>query len=120
MKTLGLWNLIFLSGVLLPTFVVAQELRELRGRLVTVGARFSVELAIRDLKQHFGLGDYQCYLGIAIDRFAHLACLAYGLFGLLQRQQLKSDWMPQVSTNHSVLSFSRLRRGLQHFATTVS
>ena len=39
------------------------------------GARFSIELAIRDLKQHFGLGHYQCYLGIAIDRFVHIACI---------------------------------------------
>ena len=79
-------------------------------------ARFSIELAIRDLKQHFGLAHYQCYLGIAIDRFVHLACIAYCLFGLFQQQQLKSDWMPPVSPNHSELSFSRLRRGLQHFA----
>lgn len=80
------------------------------------GARFSIELAIRDLKQHFGLAHYQCYLGIAIDRFVHLACLAYCLFSLFQRQQLKSEWMPEVSPSHSQLSFARLRRGLQHFA----
>ena len=71
---------------------------------------------MRDLKQHFGLADYQCYLGIAIERFVHLACLAYCLLGLYQREQLKSDWMPKVLKNHSVLSFSHLRRGLQHFA----
>ncbi len=80
------------------------------------GARFSIELAIRDLKQHFGLAHYQCYLGIAMDRFVHLACVAYCLLALFQRQQLKSDWMPKVSPLHSELSFSRLRRGLQHFA----
>jgi hypothetical protein len=79
-------------------------------------ARFSIELAIRDLKQHFGLAHYQCYLGIAIDRFVHLAYIAYCLFGLFQRQQLKSHWMPKVSPAHSELSFSRLRQGLQHFA----
>ncbi len=77
------------------------------------GARFSIELAIRDLKQHFGLAHYQCSVGIAIDRFVHLACIAYCLLGLFQRQQLQSDWMPKVSPLHSELSFSRLRRGLQ-------
>jgi hypothetical protein len=41
------------------------------------GSRFSIELAIRNLKQQFGLRDYQCYLGIAIDRFVQLACVAY-------------------------------------------
>jgi hypothetical protein len=79
-------------------------------------ARFSIELAIRDLKQHFGLAHYQGYLGIAIDRFVHLACVAYCLFGLFQRQQLKSAWMPSVSAHHCELSFARLRQGLQHFA----
>ena len=51
-----------------------------------------------------------------MDRFVHLACVAYCLLALFQRQQLKSDWMPKVSPLHSELSFSRLRRGLQHFA----
>ncbi len=68
------------------------------------------------MKQHFGLAHYQCYLGIAIDRFVHLACLAYCLLGLFQRQQLNSSWMPPVSARHSEFSFSRLRQGLQHFA----
>lgn len=80
------------------------------------GARFSIELAIRDLKQHFGLGHYQCYLGIAIDRFVNLACIAYCLLGLFQQEQLKSESMLKVSSSNSVLSFSGLRRGLQHFA----
>ena len=80
------------------------------------GSRFSIELAIRDLKQHFGFGDYQCYLGIAIDRFVQLACLAYCLFRLFQMQQLELDWMPKVSASSSLFSFSRLRRGLQHLA----
>jgi Transposase DDE domain len=82
------------------------------------GSRFSIELAIRDLKQHFGLGDYQCYLGIAIDRFVQLACVAYSLFRLFQMQQVEPDWMPKVSASCSAFSFSRLRRGLQHFAIT--
>jgi len=68
------------------------------------------------LKQHFGLAHYQCYLGMAIDRFVNLACVAYCLFGLFQRQQLQSEWMPQVSPHHSELSWARLRQGLQHFA----
>ncbi len=62
------------------------------------------------------LAHYQCYVGMALDRFVHLACIAYCLLGLFQRQQLQSDWMPKVSPRHSELSFSRLRRGLQHFA----
>ncbi len=100
-----------------PMIFLSTELTLTAAQIIEIyAARFSIELAIRDLKQHFGLAHYQCYLGIAIDRFVHLACVAYCLFGLFQRQQLKSDWMPTVSPLHSELSFSRLRRGLQHFA----
>ena len=79
-------------------------------------ARFSIELAIRDVKQYFGLTHYQCYLGIAIDRFVHLACLAYCVFGLFYRQQTQVDWMPAVSPSLSQWSFARLRQGMKHFA----
>ena len=41
-----------------------------------------IELTIRDLKQHFGLGDYQCTTTLAILRFVHLACLAFCLWRL--------------------------------------
>ena len=100
-----------------PIIFLSTDLTLTAAQIIEIyAARFSIELAIRDLKQHFGLAHYQCYLGIAIDRFVHLACVAYCLFGLFQRQQLKSDWMPKVSPSHSELSFSRLCRGLQHFA----
>ena len=97
-----------------PIIFLSTDLRLTAAQIIEIyAARFSIELALRDLKQHFGLAHYQCYLGIAIDRFVHLACIAYCLFGLFQREQLKSDWMPPVSAPHSTLSFSRLRRGLQ-------
>jgi hypothetical protein len=100
-----------------PIIFLSTDLTLSAAQIIEIyGARFSIELAIRDLKQHFGLAHYQCYLGIAIDRFVHLACVAYCLFGLFQRQQLKSHWMPKVSPHHSELSFDRLRQGLQHFA----
>ena len=105
------------KGIKEPIIFLSTDLSLSAAQIIEIyGARFSIELAIRDLKQHFGLGDYQCYLGIAIDRFVNLACVAYCLFGLLQRQQMKSEWMPKVSPRHSELSFSRLRQGLQHFA----
>ena len=100
-----------------PIIFLSTDLTLSAAQIIEIyAARFSIELAITDLKQHFGLAHYQCYVGIAIDRFVHLACVAYCLFGLFQRQQLKSEWMPSVSAHHSELSFSRLRQGLQHFA----
>ena len=62
------------------------------------------------------MGDYQCYLGIAIDRFVQLACVAYCIFRLFQIKEIEPHWMPKVSASCSLFSFSRLRRGLQHFA----
>jgi hypothetical protein len=52
-------------------------------------ARFPLELTLRDLKQYGGLGDYQCYTLLAIQRFVHLALTACGLWRLtrLQDQQ---------------------------------
>lgn len=70
-----------------------------------------------NLKQHLGLAHYQCYLGMAIDRFVNLACVAYCLFSLFPRQQLlQSEWISPVSPSHSELSLARLRQGLQQFA----
>src|SRR4029453_7585732 len=46
------------------------------------GARFSIELTIRDSKQHFGLGDSQCTTTLAILRFVHLACVAFCVWRL--------------------------------------
>ena len=105
------------KGIKEPIIFLSTDLTLSAVQIIEIyGARFSIELAIRDLKQHFGLAHYQCYVGMALDRFVHLACIAYCLLGLFQRQQLQSDWMPKVSPRHSELSFSRLRRGLQHFA----
>ena len=110
-------KVVVVQGLTKPIIFLSTDLSLTAAQIIEIySARFSIELAIRDLKQHFGLAHYQCYLGIAIDRFVHLACLAYCLFGLFQRQQLKSHSMPPVSTRHSELSFSRLRQGLQHFA----
>ena len=105
------------KGIKEPIIFLSTDLTLSAVQIIEIyGARFSIELAIRDLKQHFGLAHYQCSVGMAIYRFVHLACIAYCLLGLFQRQQLQSDWMPKVSPRHSELSFSRLRRGLQHFA----
>jgi hypothetical protein len=110
-------KVVVVQGAKEPIIFLATDLTLTAIQIIEIyGSRFSIELAIRDLKQHFGLGDYQCYLGIAIDRFVQLACLAYCLFRLFQMQQLELDWMPKVSASSSLFSFSRLRRGLQHLA----
>ena len=65
-----------------------------------------VELAIRDLKQYFGLGDYQCYRGAAIHRFVHLACVAFCGFRLIQLRR---------TLTHRVTPLSRRAHSSPHF-----
>jgi hypothetical protein len=79
------------------------------------GARFTIEIAIRDLKGHFGLGDYQCYRHTAIYRFVQLACTALCIYRLLQLQEDTSAWLPPVPKGISPASFAHLRRGLRNF-----
>jgi hypothetical protein len=56
----------------------------------------NIELTIRDLKQHFGLGDYQCTTPLAILRFVHLTCLAFCLWWLALSENLKAGWLQVV------------------------
>jgi DDE family transposase len=84
------------------------------------GARFSIELTIRDLKQHFGLGDYPCTTTWAILRFVHLACLGFCLWRLALLEHLEAGWLQvtsaRVSLPEAPLSFQRGRRALRAWA----
>lgn len=85
------------------------------------GARFSIELTIRDLKQHFGLGDSPCTTTLAILRFVHLACIAFCLWRLALIEHLEAGWLQVTSSRVSLpeapLSFQRVRRALRVWAT---
>ena len=110
-------KVVVVRGKIEPIIFLSTDLSLSATQIIELySARFSIELAIRDVKQHFGLADYQCQLGIAIDRFVNLACLAYSLFGLFQREQCSADWMPEVSSTYSQWSVARLRMGLKQFA----
>lgn len=81
-------------------------------------SRFSIEFAIRDLKQHFGFADYQCYSTIAFFRFVFLSCISYCLAMLLLIE--KAIIHPFNSSNslfHSeaFFSFSRFKRIFKSF-----
>lgn len=79
-------------------------------------ARFRIELTIRDLKQHFGIGDYQCWTWVAIVRFVHLCCTSFCLWRLMLQPSQSDSWLEESSSSvvsHSKLSFARARRGLR-------
>jgi hypothetical protein len=80
-----------------------------------------MELTIRDLKQHLGLGDYQCTTTLAILRFVRLACVAFCLWRLALLEHLAAGWLQVTSSRVSLpeapLSFQRVRRALRAWAT---
>ena len=85
------------------------------------GARCSIALTIRDVKQHCGLGDDQWPTTLAILRFVPLACIAFCLWRLALVASLTAGWLPGTSSRVSLpeapLSFQRVRRALRAGAT---
>lgn len=83
------------------------------------GARFTIEIAIRDLKQ-LGIGDYQCTTPVAIERFVRLCCVAFCLGRLLMLGERGGKAGMEVCDSLMVreggYSFSRLRRWLRGVA----
>jgi hypothetical protein len=115
-------RVVVLEGITEPCILVSTDLTLSALQIIEIsGARFSIELTIRDLKQHFGLGDYQCTSTLAILRFVHLACVAFCLWRLLLLEHLEAGWLqvtsPRVSLPEAPLSFQRVRRALRAWAT---
>ena len=109
-------KVVVLAGVKKPIRLFSTDLTLSIAQIIEIyGARFSIELAIRDLKGHFGLADYHCYLTTTIHRFVHLACLAFCLYRLIQLKQDTRAWLPPVPKGVSPASFAHLRQGIQHF-----
>ena len=115
-------RVVVLAGAKEPYILVSTDLKLSALQIIEIyGARFSIELTIRDLKQHFGLGAYQCTTTLAILRFVHLACLAFCLWRLALLEHLDAGWLQvtsaRVSLPEAPLSFQRVRRALRAWAT---
>jgi DDE superfamily endonuclease len=115
-------RVVVIEGAKEPYILVSTDLTLSALQIIELyGARFSIELTIRDLKQHFGLGDYQCTTTLAILRFVQLACIAFCLWRLALLEHLEAGWLqvtsPRVSLPEAPLSFQRVRRALRAWAT---
>jgi hypothetical protein len=115
-------RVVVLEGAKGPLLLVSTDLALSALQIIEMyGARFSIELTIRDLKQHFGLGDYQCTTTMALLRFVHLACVAFCLWRLALIDNLNAGWLQvtsvRVSLPEAPLSFQRVRRALRAWAT---
>ena len=84
-------------------------------------SRFSIEIAIRDLKQHFGFGDYQCTTTISIMRFVRLSCVSLSIWRLMMLPENASSWLSEAMATKSGMikesqfSFAKARRGLKRY-----
>jgi hypothetical protein len=76
--------------------------------------RFAAELGIRDAKQHFGFGDYQCTSLIAMTRFVGLSLISLCLWRLTILTDIAAEWL-QVQDKTSPFSFTRIRRATMGF-----
>lgn len=106
-------KVVVVEGLKEPILLFSTHLALSMAQIIEIyGARFTIELAIRDLKEHFGLADYHCYLATAIHRFVHLA---FCLYRLIQLDETTADWLPPAPKGVSPASFAPLRQGLQRY-----
>lgn len=79
-------------------------------------ARFSIEIAIRELKQHFGLGDYQSTTTLAFLRFTQLCCIAASLARLVLLKHHSPEGIHETASESTTTStVSSVRQQLRRF-----
>jgi hypothetical protein len=99
-----------------PLILLSTDLTLSAQQIIEIyGMRFSLELAIRDLKQHFGLGHYQSTGLISMSRFVGLAIVSFCIWRLVALDNLDANWL-QDSAKTSPLSFTKVSRGIRRFA----
>lgn len=85
------------------------------------GSRFSIEMAIRDMKQHLGLEDYQHQSLLPTLRFLHLVAVAYSIGRIALINYDNCSWLNEEVCEGgtpwtSKISFKRLRICLRRFS----
>jgi hypothetical protein len=115
-------RVVVLEGAKAPRILVCTALTLSALQIIELyGARFSIELTIRDLKQHCGWGDYQCTTTLAILRCVPLACLAFCLWRLALIEPLNAGWLQVTAARGALreapLRFPRVRRARRAWAT---
>jgi len=112
-------RVVVLEGVRKPVLLMCTDLTlSARAIIEIYGARFAIEAIIRDLKQYFGLGDYQARSFQAILRFVHLGCLSCCVWRWMMLSEQAPTWLPpKVAAAKDVTpwSFTRAQRGLRRF-----
>jgi hypothetical protein len=112
-------RVVVIEGIKEPVILVCTDLSLTAAQIIEIyAARFSLEIAIRDLKQHFGFEDYQSTTSIAIARFVQLCCTAFCIWKLMLLPKNASAWLDDIrpkAIKESAFSFAHARRGLRWF-----
>ena len=98
-----------------PVILLSTDLTLTARQIIIIySMRFAAELGIRDAKQHFGLGDYQCTSFAAMTRFVGLSLMSLCLWKLTILTDMDEEWL-QDQDKTSPLSFTRIRRATRRF-----
>jgi hypothetical protein len=112
-------RVVVIKGIVEPVILLSTDLSLSAKAIIEIyGARFSLEIALRDLKGHLGYSDYQSPTTLAFYRFVHLCCIAFCLWRLMLLPKNQVSWLePTVlkSVDESTFSFAKARRGLRRF-----
>jgi len=112
-------RVVVVDGVSRPVLLACTDMSLHAAEILELyAARFSLELAIRDLKGFVGLGDYQSTTTLAFCRFVLLSCVTLCLGRLLLHGKHVDAWLediPGAPVKETGMSFARLRRGLRCF-----
>lgn len=105
-----------------PTFLFCTDLGLSKERIVQLyAARFAIELAFRDMKNHFGLGHYQARRAEAAGRHVLLCLVAYTWSQLLVMaggyEGLGAPWrpVPEIVTTGQLRYQARKERQVRLF-----
>jgi hypothetical protein len=98
----------------LPFILISTDMLLSASQIIEIfGRRFMGELVIRDLKQYFGLGDYQCTGLTAIFRYVALAMIGFALWRLILINN-QDEWL--ISPDKTApSSFGRISRSLRGY-----
>ena len=111
-------RVVVIEGINEPIILLSTDMTLSAAEIIEIySSRFSIEIAIRELKQHFGFRDYQCTTTVSIFRFVQLSCVSLCLWRLMLLPQSISNWLTYIKSdmNETEFSFTRARRGLRRF-----
>jgi|TARA_Y100000310_G_C20642572_1_gene794790 hypothetical protein len=102
-----------------PILLLSTNLTLTAGQIIEIyAARFSLEIAIRELKQKIGFSDYQMTTTLGFLRFAQLCCCALSIGQLILAKSHSLAWVSADADGKNQLvgdSLTRLRRNLCRF-----